>query len=785
MMIYIESDNKGELMKKIIVYLNVIIASLLTLSLPTRAQASTEDLNLISFEENDEGFVPRGDSELLERTSEDAYAGDYSLKVSERSQGWNGPSIQIEDHVELSTTYSFSVWVKLAEEMTVDLMLSTQIGDGDNASYQVIDTQAVTGDEWVKLEGDYRYDAVVDDFISVYIESSDPHVSYFIDDFSMTTSSEESDAVSVQTELMPIKDVYEDYFLIGNAVSMTEMQGQRLELLTHHHNLVTAENAMKPEYAYDSNREFNFDDQQRLVNRIQEEGLLLHGHVLVWHQQSPEWLHTEDGQLLPRDEALANMERHIEETILQYGDNVIAWEVVNEAMNDNPIDPEMWRMMLRRSDWYDAIGDDYLELAYRKAREVLDENGWHDVKLYYNDYNDDNQSKATAIYHMVKEINESYAEEFPGEKLIDGIGMQGHYNLGTNVDNVRQSIERFMELDVEIGVTELDVTVNTTGELTEEDEIAQGIIYAELFSLYKEYADVISRVTFWGLNDSTSWRSERSPLIFDGDLQAKMAYEAVIDPEGFLARYDSELEEVETRTAELRYGTPVFGESVDDIWETSDSIPLDRYQLAWQGASGIGKVLWDEDRLYILIEVEDSDIDTSSEFEWEQDSVEVFVKENRGDSSVYEEGDGHYRVNAEGIQSFGDTTANTDIETLVTQNASGYTVQMSIPWQTMTPEEGQQIGFDLQINDASSGNRESVSIWNDLSGQGYQDTTLFGELELVRAEEEEASLLEIDNEENRMNRTVLIGIILAILAAIGIGFYIIYNRTNESKKQNQ
>ncbi|MCC5896263.1 MAG: endo-1,4-beta-xylanase [Alkalibacterium sp.] len=740
----------------------------MVLSAPLYANAEEALELMIGFEEEEMFFEPRGETEQLERTSEDAYTGDYSLLVTERSQPWNGPAVRIEEHVDVSTEYSFSVWVKLIEEATVELQLSTQIGDGDNASYQTIDTQSVSSDEWVELAGTYRYDAIVDDFVSIYIESpNSDSVSFKIDDFSMQSAGSSSN-ISIQTELTPLKDIYEDYFLIGNAVSLAELEGQRLELLRHHHNLVTAENAMKPEYAYNSSREFDFTDQDRLVNRIKEEGLELHGHVLVWHQQSPEWLHTEDGQLLSREEALDNMYTHIEETVRHYGDDVIAWEVVNEAMNDNPRDPEMWRAMLRRSDWFDAIGDDYLELAYLKTREVLDENGWEDVKLYYNDYNDDNQSKASAIYYMVKEINENYAEDNPGELLIDGIGMQGHYNSGTNVDFVRMSIERFRELGVEIGVTELDITTASTGELTEEEEKSQALLYAQLFSLYKEHADIISRVTFWGLNDSTSWRAERNPLIFDRDLLAKEAYYAVANPEEYLARNDGS-EESEKRVGQAGYGTPQLGEEIDDIWSTAEELAIDRYQLAWQGANGTGRVLWDEENLYVMVNVDDASIDTSSEFPWEQDSVEVFLEESFEQSSTYEEGTGQYRVNAEGQETFGEMTDHTSIETVVTETPTGYTVQFAIPWVNHTPQEGGRIGFDLQINDAESGNRESVAVWNDLSGQGFQNPSVFGELELTRADDSstESDFLDSENGEGTNSPLIILaGLIIGSAAAV-------------------
>ena len=51
--------------------------------------------------------------------------------------------------------------------------------------------------------------------------------------------------------------------------------------------------------------------------------------------------------------------------------------------------------------------------------------------MYYNDYNPDNQNKATAVANMVKELNEKYQKNIR-KLLIDGIGMQGHYNVNTN-----------------------------------------------------------------------------------------------------------------------------------------------------------------------------------------------------------------------------------------------------------------------------------------------------------------------------------------------------------------
>lgn len=390
----------------------------------------------------------------------------------------------------------------------------------------------------MKLEGTYRYSSVGDEFLTIYVESSsNKTASFYIDDISFVNTG--SIPISVQKDLTPIKTKYQDDFLIGNAVSAADFDGTRLELLKLHHNVVTAENAMKPDATQAVKGTFTYADS--LVDKAIAAGMKVHGHVLVWHQQTPAWMTTSNGSPLSRDEALANMRTHIQTVMThyadKYGNNLISWDVVNEAMNDNPSNPTNWAAALRTSPWKTAIGNDYVEQAFLAAREVLDANPSWDIKLYYNDYNDDNQNKATAIYNMVKEINDKYALTHPGKKLIDGVGMQAHYNVNTKPDNVKASLERFISLGVEISITELDITAGNGGTITEKEAIAQGYLYAQLFQIYKEHAANIARVTFWGLNDATSWRKEQPPLLFDNNLQAKQAYYGVIDPSKFIAEH--------------------------------------------------------------------------------------------------------------------------------------------------------------------------------------------------------------------------------------------------------
>ncbi len=64
--------------------------------------------------------------------------------------------------------------------------------------------------------------------------------------------------------------------------------------------------------------------------------------------------------------------------------------------------------------------------------------------------------------------------------------------------------------------------------LTPEQQRALAQRYGEIFDVFMKHRASITRVTFWGLRDSESWRRRGSPLLFDDNFQRKPAYDAVI-----------------------------------------------------------------------------------------------------------------------------------------------------------------------------------------------------------------------------------------------------------------
>jgi endo-1,4-beta-xylanase len=329
-------------------------------------------------------------------------------------------------------------------------------------------------------------------------------------------------------DIPPLKDVYAGDFLIGSFVAQVYLNGPNRELLTRHFNQATIGNSLKPESVQPEKGKWSFELPDQIINDMIKEGFSIHGHTLAWHQQSPEWINYAG---IGAEEAQENLVTHVRTVMEHYKGRVYSWDVLNEAMADNPPNPGDWRGSLRETPWLKALGPDYVELLFLTARETDPA-----VKLYYNDYNLDNPQKAQAVFNMIKELNEKNPQA-GGRPLIDGIGLQSHYNLNTALVDVERCLEQFISLGLEISVSELDIQAppGPEGEMTEDQALRQGAMYAALFTLYKKYGDKIYRVTTCGMEDSTSWRKANSPLLFSG-IKAKPAYYGALDPEGFLAK---------------------------------------------------------------------------------------------------------------------------------------------------------------------------------------------------------------------------------------------------------
>lgn len=344
---------------------------------------------------------------------------------------------------------------------------------------------------------------------------------------------------SVEQDIPSLKDVYEPYFPIGAAIEPHQTTGLVSELLKKHVNMIVAENAMKPSSLQPSEGNFRWENADRIVQFAKENGMELRFHTLVWHNQVPDWFFLDENGKPMIDETdpdkreankqllLQRLETHVRTVVERYKDDIKYWDVVNEVVEPN--DPDG----MRNSPWYQITGTDYIETAFRAAREA----GGPDIKLYINDYGTDDVRKRDRIYELVKEMLDRGVP-------IDGVGHQTHISIHwPPVDSIIESMQKFAELGLDNIVTELDMSLYAWNDRSDfGDQIPDHILakqaerYGELFKAFRENSDILSEVTFWGIADNHTWLSSfpvdsrtEAPLLFDKNYHAKPAFWSVIE----------------------------------------------------------------------------------------------------------------------------------------------------------------------------------------------------------------------------------------------------------------
>ena len=329
-----------------------------------------------------------------------------------------------------------------------------------------------------------------------------------------------------------LKDAFAGKFLIGAAHDLRMLSEAELAHLKLHYNVLTPENCMKPQPLQPVENQFNWSTADALVAWCQTHGLKVWGHTLVWHAQTSRWFFEPgpDGQPVSRALAMERLKKHIQTVVRRYQGRIIGWDVVNEAINDMGAGNGE---NLRNSGWLRTIGPDYLTLAFKWAHEADPK-----AELYYNDYNIErgslqNRGKHASSLLLLKRLK---AEGAP----IHGVGIQGHWSLNLNVEEVEKAIQNYAALGLKVSISELDVTASGDnsgafpargrGEpISDEAFKKQAEVYGRLFDVFVRQQKNISRVTFWGLSDRRSWRANQRPLLFDAQLQPKPAFHAVME----------------------------------------------------------------------------------------------------------------------------------------------------------------------------------------------------------------------------------------------------------------
>jgi endo-1,4-beta-xylanase len=297
---------------------------------------------------------------------------------------------------------------------------------------------------------------------------------------------------------------------VGAAVepALLESDAAYAETLAREFGSVTPENAMKWGPIHPAESEWQWPPADRVVEFAAAHGMLVHGHVLVWHEQLPHWL----PRVAPR-RFRATLGEHIGALVSRYRGRVASWDVVNEALTS--------RGRLRHTLFLDRLGAGYVAEAFRIAHAADP-----DARLYYNEFGADGLGrKSDAVLALLRGLLDDGVP-------IHGVGLQMHIDAASSPApaDVAANVERLSALGLHVRISEMDVRVR---RIRVQDRLAaQQTVYHDILAACRGKTE-LGGVSFWGVTDAHSWIDARfgedDPLLFDGAYERKPAYFGVRD----------------------------------------------------------------------------------------------------------------------------------------------------------------------------------------------------------------------------------------------------------------
>jgi len=305
--------------------------------------------------------------------------------------------------------------------------------------------------------------------------------------------------------------------------------GQYISMLKQNIDLIIPASAFMPTHTWMNENQYNFTDTDWLVGStpnttgwIQQNRMLVKAHALIWGKdyRVPTWLLEQEASITPA-KALSLLSDFIHTIAGRYRGKIYWWNVINEASSDYN---HTTAFNLENSFWYRKLGADYIKYAFIFAREA-DPN----VKLFYNEYSIEHGGyKADNTLALLKWLKSEGVS-------VDGLGMQWHISTTeviTPGDAHYQIAQQFIDLNLLVAITELDVGMKTNGAYPADpnDFIKQAQIYRSMFQYALHFYPNISSVATWGFTDRYSFVSTSSnytrgnALTLDCQYQPKPAF---------------------------------------------------------------------------------------------------------------------------------------------------------------------------------------------------------------------------------------------------------------------
>ncbi len=295
------------------------------------------------------------------------------------------------------------------------------------------------------------------------------------------------------------KDKYEDFFRVGTAVSDgTVTNPATRDMLLKNFNTVTLENDIKQPSFNPSEGVWNLDCVRTVVDFCEANNIKVRGHTLLWLPIDDLWVYyDDDGNLVDEETMFERFELYVKTVMTEFS-YIDEWDILNEAFMYNRTQE------FKPSPFIDIAGVDGLYRFFKICEKYKDEND----KFYINE--------TKILNNGAKEDHAfKYIEKWIKEGVkIDGIGIQGHWVMGTINENplrLQQILNKCRKLNLDVQFTEMDYTIYFDLEQPGYEPLPDWMLkwhtfmYQQMFKVLRKNSDVVSSVTFWGIDDAHSY----------------------------------------------------------------------------------------------------------------------------------------------------------------------------------------------------------------------------------------------------------------------------------------
>jgi len=281
--------------------------------------------------------------------------------------------------------------------------------------------------------------------------------------------------------------------LVGCAVVPEKLTGEPdyAALVASQCNILVPENAMKWPALRPAPGKFNFRGADTIIDFASAHGQKVRGHNLCWHEALPSWF----AATVTKDNARQILAEHIRTVAGRYAGKLHSWDVVNEAIDPKSGLPDG----LRKSPWLEFAGPDYIDLAFRTAREADPA-----ALLTYNDYGietdaPDETEKRAAVLALVRGMKKRGVP-------IDAIGIQSHLKAWNPEpgNGLRDFVRELRQIGLRVFITELDVDEKKLEGSDAERDSAIARIYRDYATMMVAEPNVDAILT-WGITDRYTW----------------------------------------------------------------------------------------------------------------------------------------------------------------------------------------------------------------------------------------------------------------------------------------